>query len=85
MEAGKHTEQDSLTIVEFAEKLPFPHANSYKKKRNDFPVTEIIMSSSSPVPYIAPQDSVLFLKCTLRTNALGVICPSGDDRVQVSD
>jgi hypothetical protein len=30
MEAGKHTEQDYFTIVEFAKELPFTVANSHK-------------------------------------------------------
>jgi len=31
MEAAKHTKQNDLTIVEFAEELPFSVANSHIK------------------------------------------------------
>jgi hypothetical protein len=58
MEAGKHTEQNSFTIVKFAEELPFSIANSHKKERNDLPVSKVIMPSPCPVPDVAPQNPV---------------------------
>jgi len=55
LEAGKHTEQDSLTIVEFAEELPFSVADSHENEGNDFPVAKVIMPSPCPVPDVAPK------------------------------
>ena len=85
LEVGKHTEQDSLAIVELTEELPFSIANTHKDERNDFPVSEFIMPSPSPVPDVAPQYSVQQIKCFLRASVPVVISPSGNNRVQVSD
>lgn len=58
MEAGKQTKQNNFAIVEFAEELPIPVADTHKNKRNDFSVAQLIMPASSPVPDVPPKDSV---------------------------
>ena len=65
MEAGKHTEQDNFTIVKFAKELPFSVADSHEIMGNDFPVSQVVVSSPCPVPHVAPQYPVQFVKCFL--------------------
>ncbi|MDP4227702.1 MAG: hypothetical protein Q8910_15160 [Bacteroidota bacterium] len=58
LEEAKHAEQDSLSIIELAEELPFSISNAHKNQGNDFPVSKVIVSSSSLVPDVPPQYTV---------------------------
>jgi len=62
VEASEHSKQDDVAIVEFSEELPFASANTHKIERNNFPVPEVVMSPSCPVPDVAPQDPVQLIK-----------------------
>ena len=55
---GKHTKKDGITIIEFAKELPFAVANTHKKERDDFSVTQIVMQSPRPIPDVTPQDAI---------------------------
>ena len=64
-ETGEHPEQNGFPIGKLAEELPLPVAYSHEEQRDDFPVSEIVVSSPCPVPDVAPQDSVELVECTL--------------------
>ncbi len=80
-EGRKHTHENNFPIAEFAKKLPLAVANTHKQEGNDVTISQIVMSSSCPVPDVAPENAVKFIECSLGAGMPVKVCPSGNHRV----
>ena len=85
LEKAEHSQQDSFSVGKLAKELPFSIANGHKQERNDLSVSKVVMPSACPVPDVAPQYPVQFEESFLRAGMFVVVCPSGNDTVEIFD
>jgi len=84
-EKGKHSQQNSIPIRELAEELPFTVTDRHKQERDNLSVPKVVVSSACPVPDVTPDESVQQEECLFGAGVFVVVCPSGNDTVQISD